>query len=279
MRGAAAAIGETPEAAFFRRGWVAFEPEPAMARWAAAARPLAEEALADADARAAWLRSGGTWFAGVNVFPNDAAGAVPARGVPPLSGAAVRFVAEALGLGAVAWDAAQISICLAGYPRPSEDESGAAFRYRRDRDAAHVDGLLRDAERRRYPGERHGFILGIPLAPAHRDAAPFVVWEGSQEIMRRALRRRLEGIPPRDWPREDVTEAYWAARREAFETCERVEVRAEPGGAYLVHRLALHGVAPWAAPMAGPGSEPRIIAYLRPDPYPDADPGWWLSAP
>lgn len=261
-------------AEFHARGWAVFPPDPAMAAWAAAARPVARACLADEALRARWLRCGGTWFAGVNVFPNDAAGAVPGQGVPPLGGAAVDFVRGMLGLEGFAWDAAQVSVCLPGYPQPWEGEDDTAFRFRRDRDAAHVDGLLRTAGRRRALGEVHGFILGIPLSEVPAAASPLVVWEGSHEVMRRAFRARFAGFAPEDWGAEDITEAYQAARRECFATCRRVPVVAPPGGASLVHRLALHGVAPWGAEG---GTEPRIIAYFRPDPFPGAAPGWWLD--
>lgn len=273
----AASATADPADAFFRRGWVAFPHDPDIARWAAAARPLADRIAADPDLRDRWLRCGGTWFAGVNVLPNDALGAVAAEGVPPLAGAPLRFIADTLGLAGFDWDAAQVSVCYPGYPAaPSVDESEAAFRYRRDRDAAHVDGLERDAERRRRPGEAHGFILGIPLTPTPPGAAPFVVWEGSHEIVRTAFRERLGGIDPARWRDEDVTDAYVAARRRIFADCPRVPVHAAPGGAYLVHRLALHGVAPWAP---DGGDAPRAIAYFRPETWPGGTLEKWLNAP
>ena len=259
---------------FFTRGWIAFPPEPRLSNWAAAARDVAEDVLADPGARPDDLRCDGTWFAGVNALANDATGAVPARGVPPLSGRAIDFIAEVLGLSGFAWDSAQLSVCYPGYPRQGAEESAANHSYRLRRDAAHVDGLLRDPARRRNLGETHGFILGLPLVETPADAAPFVIWEGSHEVMRRAFRARLGALAPRDWPRENITEAYHAARTEAFETCPRREITAPPGGAYLVHRLALHGVAPWRADATAP---PRIIAYFRPDPFPGAAPDWWLN--
>ncbi len=270
---------------FFERGWCAFDHDPVLAAWVEAVRPVAAATLHDPELRSRWLRCGGTWFAGVNALPNDASGAVPNdasgvvpdRHVPPLAGAAVEFIRSVLGLGRIAWDKAQVSICFAGYPRPWEGESEAVFRYRRDRDAAHVDGLRRfDPGRRRKLGETHAFILGIPLTETRPDAAPFTVYEGSHEVMRRALRARLEDIAPADWPDEDITEAYVAARREAFQTCPRVPVHGKPGQAYLAHRLVLHGVAPW-----GDSAEagPRMIAYFRPDPGAFEAPDWWLEQP
>lgn len=260
---------------FFRSGWIRFARDTAVAQWAARARPVAEACVAHPQHRVRWLRCDGTWFVGVNVLPNDAVGAVAEAGVPPLAGPAVRFIAEVLDLRHTAFDRAQVSVCFPGYPRPSSGESDAAFRFRRDRDAAHVDGLRRVENRRRRLGEPHGFILGLPLTDAPADAAPLVVWEGSHEIVRRALRARLRGVPPERWAGEDLTDAYAEVRQECFETCRRVLVHSRPGEAYLIHRLALHGVAPWAAEPEGE----RAIAYFRPDPFPGAEPGWWLERP
>lgn len=260
---------------FFERGWCAFPWDPALAAWAAAARPAAEATLHDPELRARWLRCGGTWFAGVHALPNDAAGAVPESGVPPLAGAPIDFIRDMLGLPGLPLDRAQVSICFPGYPQPWEGESEAAFRYRRDRDAAHVDGLIRvDPGRRRRLGERHAFILGIPLTETLADAAPFTVYEGSHEIMRRAFRARLAGIDPARWRDEDITETYHAARREVFETCPRVTVHARPGEAYLAHRLLLHGVAPWGASAE---TRPRMIAYFRPELPADSGSAAWLE--
>jgi hypothetical protein len=60
----------------------------------------------------------------------------------------------------------------------------------------------------------------------------------------------------------DVTEAYIAARRAVFDTCEAVEVPLRVGQAVLVDRFALHGVAPWRSGDTAP-PEGRMIAYFR----------------
>lgn len=258
---------------FFRAGWLRFARDPAVAEWAERARPVAAACAADPALRSRWLRCGDTWFVGVNVFPNDAAGAVAEAGVPPLAGPPLRFVSDVLGFADVALDRAQVSVCFPGYPRPSVGESAAAFRFRRDRDAAHVDGIRRYDARRRRLGEHHGFILGVPLSEAPARAAPLVVWEGSHEIVRRALRARLADVPPERWAGEDLTEAYIDARRRCFERCRRVSVDARPGEAYLIHRLALHGVAPWDAEPVGE----RAVAYFRPNPFEGDAPAWWLE--
>ena len=263
---------------FFARGWCAFPHDHTLADWVEAVRPAALATRDDPELCAQWLRCGGTWFAGVNALPNNAEGAIPSLGVPPLSGAAVDFIGEVLGLAALPWDRAQVSICYPGYPQPWDGESEAAFRFRRDRDAAHVDGLRRhEPGRRRKLGETHGFILGIPLTDTRPDAAPFTIYEGSHELMRASFRTRFDGIPPEAWSGEDVTDTYVAARREAFETCRRVALHARPGGAYLAHRLSLHGVASWGdSPEVGP----RVIVYFRPDLAPvAASPADWLDRP
>ena len=52
-------------------------------------------------------------------------------------------------------------------------------------------------------------------------------------------------------------------RRRIFAECPRVAVIARPGEAYAIHRLALHGVAPWQEE-APAGPDGRMIAYFRP---------------
>ncbi len=232
-------------------GWRRIGPDPALAAWAAAAHPLAVRALAETDEP---LRAGGTWAVGLDLLPNAASGAVAGVPLPwPL-----------LGLSPVPLHPAQLSAVHPGYPRPSAGESPAALRFRRDRDAAHLDGLLAEgAAKRRHIREPHGWILGLPLTRCSAGAAPLVVWEGSHRRMRAALLDALRGHPPEDWGRVDVTEAYQAARAEVFRTCRRVELPGAPGEAVLLHRLLIHGVAPWADGAQAP-AEGRITAYFRP---------------
>ena len=88
-----------------------------------------------------------------------------------------------------------------------------------------------------------------------------MVWEGSHLLMRDAFAAVLTDVAPANWGEVDLTDMYQATRRLCFETCKRVVVHAAPGEAYVIHRLALHGVAPWAeVPDAC-----RMIAYFRPD--------------
>lgn len=246
---------------FFEKGWCRFSHDPALAAWVEATLPAARATVSD-PANAKWLRYQETWFAGVNVLPNDEAGAV--SGGPPLSGAAVDFIHRELGIAEITWDMAQVSVCYPGYPQPMEGETEGQHRFRRDRDAAHVDGLLGlGAPKRRFLKEPHQFILGLPMAEASPGASPFVIWEGSHEIMREAFARAFAGHQPETWPDIDITEIYVNARKQCFDTCKRVEIHARPGEAYIAHRLSLHGVAPWATD-ATAGPDGRMICYFRP---------------
>lgn len=246
---------------FGARGWARFEYDAGLARWAGAARVAALARIAEPAHRAAWLHCAGTWFVGVDTLPNGPDGAVGKSGA--LSGPGY---AAARGLyGDLALHAGQVSVIYPGYPRPREGESEAAFGYRQRRDAAHVDGLLAVGEARaRMLKERHAYILGLPLSEASADASPLVVWEGSHLIMRAAFGDALQGVPSKDWGEVDLTGAYHAARRKVFDRCPRVAVPARPGEATLIHRLAVHGVAPWGEG-AKAGPDGRMIAYFRPE--------------
>ncbi|MDJ0686013.1 MAG: hypothetical protein QNJ84_15060 [Alphaproteobacteria bacterium] len=247
---------------FWEKGWVRFDKDPVLENWLAHAIPAAYAAIIDPE-NAHWLRYGGTWFAGVNALPNDSTGAL--AGGPPLHGNAVDFIRESLGFGDLAWDRAQISVCYPGYPRPAPDESEALFRYRRDKDAAHVDGLHRaGAERRRFLREHHAFILGLPISAYSKSAAPFTVWEGSHRLVGDALRAFYADAPPECWSEIDVTETYHSARRRSFETCPRAELHASPGQAILAHRHILHGMGRWQEE-ATADETGRAILYFRPE--------------
>ena len=58
------------------RGFAVFPREDAVADWAKAAMQPALAAIRDPVKRDAWLRHGGTWFAGVDLLDNDEAGRV-----------------------------------------------------------------------------------------------------------------------------------------------------------------------------------------------------------
>ena len=220
-----------------------FAHDARVAEWASAA--LDAVGKLDTSER----RHGRTWFVGVDVLPNDADGSI--NGVS-LDGPWAVTCSH--------WHRAQVSIVYDGYPKQDDGESDAAHRFRRNRDAAHMDGLLPEGpDKRRHLREPHGFILGLPLNDVA--ASPLVVWPGSQRIIRDAFAARFQGIAPADWGDADVTDAYQAARKTVFETCDRVEVITKPGQAVLLDRHLIHGVAPWIGPAVPEG---RIVAYFRP---------------
>ncbi|MBT8079581.1 MAG: hypothetical protein KJO31_13470 [Gammaproteobacteria bacterium] len=258
---------------FLEKSWCRFPYDPALHDWVNYALPVAIETRLQPGNRR-WMRCGDTWFVGVNVLPNDSSGAL--GNGPPLRGEAVEFLRHVLGVAPLEWEPAQVSICYPGYPQPMDGESGAAFRFRRDKFAAHIDGILPIGERRRrFLREHHRFIFGIPLGEHDAGAAPFVVWEGSHEIVRDVLAAYYGERPARSWRDIDITELYRDLRKRIFAECERIKIAAKPGEAYIVHRLALHGIAPWQpGASADPGG--RIICYFRPE---TTSPKEWLNNP
>jgi hypothetical protein len=243
------------------QGWQRIGPHPAIAAWAGAARTAALDTLADTTE--AW-RCGGTWFVGVDALPNTPDGTI---GRTP-------FPWDALPLRPRPLHCAQLSVIRRGYPQPSPDETPAAFAFRRDRDATHLDGLLPvGPDKRRMVKEPHAWVLGLPLNDTA--ASPLTVWEGSHDLIRAALLKALAPHPPDAWGDIDITEAYQLARRQAFATCRRIELPARPGEATLLHRLTLHGVAAWKPDDQAP-PEGRMIAYFRPLLPTVAD---WLNLP
>lgn len=248
-------------------GWVVFDRDRRVTEWAAAAHETALGITADPGQRTHWLRHGSTWFVGVDTLPNAPDGSI----------AGVRFTGPwQEAIPDLPLHPAQVSVIYPGYPGRDPGDTDAAHRYRVTRDAAHLDGLLAEGPvKRRHLREPHAYVLGIALTEADHDASPLVVWHGSHEIIRAALRQALAGIPPENWGDVDLTKTYQAARTKVFETCDRSAVPLALGQSVLVHRLAIHGVAPWAAG-AKAAPEGRMIAYFRPQ-YPD--PRDWLDAP
>ena len=257
---------------FFQRGWARFERDPSLLDWLLQITPAALATRQDPDQIRNWLRGAGTWFVGVNALENDGQGVV--QGSDPLTGAAVDFVRETLGFGNQDLDRAQVSICYPGFPGRMNKESDAAFRFRQTRDAAHVDGLHPSGpQRQRRLEEYSGFLLGIPVTKTDAGAAPLVVWEGSHRIMADMFHAVLADIDPADWSQVDMTKAYHTARALVFDRCPRVVVHAQPGEAYVLHRMALHGVSPWQKGAVAP-PEGRAILYFRPEIAPL---GWLFS--
>lgn len=229
-------------------GWRKIGYDPLIADWAAAAGAVAVPALQATDQP---LRCGGTWAVGLELLHNAADGAVDG----------VAFPWNALPLAPMALHRGQLSAIYPGYPQPWQGESDAGLRFRQTRDAAHLDGLLAVGPKlRRMIREPHAWILGLPLTDCA--AAPLVVYEGSHVLIQTAFHHFL-AAQAGDWGDVDLTEIYKATRAQVFASCRRVEIPVRPGEATLLHRLTVHGVAPWDAAENGPDAG-RIIAYFRP---------------
>ena len=227
-----------------------------VADWAAAAYPEALKIVADPAQRTRWLRHGGTWFVGVDTLPNAPDGSI--------GGVALGGGWRDLVPMPAQWHPAQLSVIYPGYPGRDPGDTDAAHRFRQTRDAAHLDGLLAEGpDKRRHLREPHAFVLGIGLNPVSAGASPLVVWEGSHHLIHATFAAAYAGIDPAEWGEIDVTDIYQAARAQVFATCPRRIITPGLGHAVLVHRLAIHGVAPWEPGAVAP-AEGRMIAYFRP---------------
>ena len=246
-------------ASLLRDGWAVLPDDAETRAWADHAAPHAALAASDPVLQRDWLDCEGTWFVGVDALQNDPTGSI--EGGPSIP-STVRAACAVFG----AWPAlhrAQVSVVYPEYPRPKTGENATSFAFRLNRDAAHVDGILGlGTPKRRFVIEPHQWILGIALNDCSADASPLVVWEGSHEVIRDGLGQALSTAQG-DISKVDVTDAYIAARRAVFAGCIRREIPLRKGQAVLVHRLALHGVAPWGAAATAP-AEGRMIAYFRP---------------
>ncbi len=256
---------------FHQNGWCRFEQDPALLTWLQNATGPALATRHDPDMAKAWLCCQGTWFVGVNALANDGQGVVGNSG--PLNGKAMTFIRQELGFGDIELDPAQVSICYPGYPKPREGESDAAFRFRRDRAAAHLDGVHLDRPTKaRKIEEFQGFLLGVPVTETNDRAAPLVVWENSHRIMQAAFQECLKDHPVESWHQLDLQVPYQRARKQVFEECTRIAVHAKPGEAYLLHRFSIHGISPWLGGAEAP-TEGRAILYFRPE----TDRETWLN--
>lgn len=244
---------------FGAAGWTKIAFDPQTHAWAKAAHDVGCRVVQDPKMRQTWLQCQGTWFVGVDALPTDHLGAI--------AGVALGDDIQTL-LTARAYKPlhpAQLSVIYNGYPKPREGENAAGFRYRLNRDAAHVDGVLGVGKpKRRMVKEPHGVIIGIPLTNPVAGASPMVVWEGSHTILRSAFARAFSGTDPSSWSDIDVTDIYTSTRKQVFETCKRVIVEARVGEAYAIDPLCLHGVAPWTA-TDHHDPDGRMVAYFRPE--------------
>ena len=244
---------------FEHQGWIKFEFDERVARWANAANSKITSTLKNKEILKNNLTCQGTWFVGVDALDNKPDGAL---GEISLSGPFESLISSSETCGL---HSAQVSIIFEGYPKPRDQESESSFNFRLKRDAAHVDGLITD-----FPGgprklkEPHAYVLGIPLNQAPKGASPIVVWEGSHHLISKAFKRLFLHRDPEEWKDLDVREVYLETRKCIFEQCERRVLHANLGESYIIHRLCLHGISPWDFEIKN-FNEGRKIAYFRPE--------------
>ena len=184
----------------------------------------------------------------------------PWQGARPSQGQRLILFATTTAAGLIC-TVRRCRLCIRAIHGPAAAKAMRPLPFRRDRDAAHVDGLIGEGHpKRRYLREPHQFILGIVLTDNPPDAAPLVVWKGSHKMMQQTF---AAAGAPGDLDQLDLTDCYQETRRQAFSLCPRLPLTGPPGTAILLHRHLLHGVAPWAAG-AGHSAQGRMIAYFRP---------------
>jgi len=244
---------------FEYKGWIKFEFDHRVVRWAKAANSKINLKLKNKEILKNNLTCQGTWFVGVDALDNDPGGAL---GKISLSGP---FKSLMKSFKTSGLHSAQVSIIFEGYPKPRDQESESSFNFRLKRDAAHVDGLIAD-----FPGgprklkEPHAYVLGIPINQAPKGASPIVVWEGSHHLISQALKRLFLNRDPGEWKDLDVREVYLQTRKTVFEKCKRRVLHANLGESYMIHRLCVHGISPWNSSVKN-FPEGRKIAYFRPE--------------
>ena len=246
---------------FNRCGWAVVHEDSGMSKWIVTAKKSVLKRLNSNQLDTKQFKCGGKWFVGVNFLDNDKNGRLDNF---EFDGIAVRAIKDHFGELFKFWDKAQVSICYEGYPKPSDDETSAAFAFRKNKFGAHVDGILPIGKsKRRYAREFHTFILGIPLESYDIFAAPLVVWEGSHQIVRGYLSKKLLNTSVKSWKNIDITQTYHEARKEIFLKCRKKIIMVPAGGSYILHRLALHGVMPWKK-TGDLEANSRKIVYFRP---------------
>jgi hypothetical protein len=244
---------------FERKGWIKFEYDQRIVRWAKVANSKIIAKQKNKENFENGLTCQGTWFVGVDALDNNLDGTldeVPLQG--PFENLMKRSKVHGL-------HPAQVSIIFEGYPKPRDQESESSFNFRLKRDAAHIDGLIAD-----FPGgprklkEPHAYVLGIPLNQVPKGASPVVVWEGSHHLISEAFERFFLNRTPHEWRDIDIREVYFETRKSIFKKCIRRILHANVGESYMVHRLCLHGISPWNSKIKNL-YEGRRIAYFRPE--------------
>lgn len=246
---------------FHQDGYCVFGADEDINHWLDSIEGSAFAAISD-PAHQHWWRYQKTWFVGVNTLNNDGYGRVNLG--PKLRGRVIDFIVDSLGEPIGQLDRAQISAIYPGYPMPSKEDSPASFQFRKSRDAAHIDGLLKGNRNQRFALEYHDYILAISLSDGSCEASPFVVWEKSHKLMQQAFRSFYQQVEEKDVATTDIQAYYSSVRRRVFDVCKRVELPLKRGQAVVAHRMLLHGTAPWRN---GAVDKKRVLCFFRPQNY------------
>lgn len=161
-----------------QKGWCVFDHDAVIEAWVSTNFDTAFKTINEPQNKE-WFRYADTWFVGVNVFHYSPQGVVNNK--LPLSGRAVGFIEQHLTHKQINLDKGQLSVCYLGYPKGSLEDAG--FSYRLHKDAAHVDGLLKEGSQNRYCREYHDYILAIPMVDISIEESPLVVWNSSHKII------------------------------------------------------------------------------------------------
>jgi hypothetical protein len=244
------------------QGWVQLPVSTELEAWQNHALPLALQCMQARDLQH-WWRYQKTWFVGVNALSNDSTGALDTG--PSLPTGLLKQLTDYVACTRLDLDQAQVSACMPGYPKASPNEPTTSFAFRNTYFAAHMDGLhTLGLQRRRHLIEQHSFILGIPLSKHLPEAGPVMVWPGSHKLVQAWLQSELGHLPAEQWQDVDLTASYQTMRQQVLASMQPVPIHAPLGGAYLIHRHAIHGQGHWPENIANVGDNGRIIAYFRP---------------
>ena len=257
-----------------QHGWHRLPPTASLLAWSKAHLASAQACMSNPKNKH-WWRYQNTWFAGVNVLENDAAGAVGDK--PSLPQDLLQELANYCLAETNTLDQGQVSALYPGYPQVDLQQSEAANHFRQQHYAAHLDGLVPlGPTRRRFLTEQHSFILGISLTEHPANAAPLMVWPNSHQRIQAWLKSTLEDKSPTSWDQLDLTDEYQQLRKQILDDTEPHALHLAKGEAYVVHRHLLHGMGHWPTDLADPLQQGRIIAYFRPCWHQPKD---WLTAP
>ena len=259
---------------FNQKGWCFLDNDDQHHRWIEAAKANILYKFGKRKYTKRDFRSGNTWFIGTNFLDNGSDGNI--NGVSMSSGLWSQISGK-FGQGVEYWDPGQVSIFWQGYPKNDSRETEKAFKYRLNKYASHVDGLLPiGPKKRRFAKEYHAFILGLPVINSMAGSAPLVVWEGSHIIFRDLFRRLYNRVSETELRNLDITEMYQKCRTKVFSTCPIRKIFSDHNQPYVLDRHLLHGVVQWKTnkmhsskkcPNDGIQFDPlsgRIVIYFRP---------------